>query len=101
MNHLFPKSPGSTSDTLQLPAGDINWLGSTQGDTDQYQSLNRMAWWQNLASAYRLTGNTSYSTELTNELASWSAQDPALANANTWPAHSPSWALLDTSIRSQ
>ena len=99
VNHLFPASPGASSDSLQLPAGDINWLGTTQGDTDEYQSLNRMSWWQNLASAYQLTGNANYATELTNELASWSAQNPALANANSWPSKTPSWALLDTSIR--
>ncbi|MBV8779830.1 MAG: hypothetical protein JO353_00400, partial [Phycisphaerae bacterium] len=99
VNHLFPASPGAGSDTLQLPAGDINWLGTTQGDTSKYQSLNRQAWWQNLATAYRLTGNTNYSTELTNELASWSAQNPALVDANTWSQHAPSWSLLDTSIR--
>jgi hypothetical protein len=96
--HEFPSSPNATdSNSTQLPAGDVNWVPDS-GSNFSY-SLNRQAFWVPLAEAYRLTGNTAYSTELTNELASWSSQSPALANANSWPSAGPNWQLLDTSIR--
>jgi hypothetical protein len=98
VNHMFPNSANATdSSTTQLPAGNVDW--STGGNTDFTQNLNRQAFWISLAEAYQLTGNTSYSTELSNELASWSSQSPALANANDWTSAEPNWDLLGTSTR--
>jgi hypothetical protein len=96
--HLFPTSANSTdTSTTQLASGNINWIGT--GATSFYQALNRQAFWVPLAEAYRLTGNSVYATELTNELASWSYESPALANANSWQSAEPEWDLLGTSTR--
>jgi hypothetical protein len=95
--HQFPSTANSTdTTTTQLPAGNINWSAS---DSNFYLTLNRQAFWIQLAEAYRLTGNTAYSTELTGELASWSSESPALANANSWASAEPNWDLLGTSTR--
>jgi hypothetical protein len=95
--HNFPNSDNSTdSSTTALPAGNVNFVGGSSGF---YDTLNRQAYWVSLAEAYQLTGNTAYSTELTNELASWSSESPALANANNWSSAGPNWTLLNTSTR--
>jgi hypothetical protein len=98
VNHLFQATADSSSYSLQLPAGDIDFTG-TKVATSSIAVRNRQTYWTDLATAYRLTGDSKYSTELTNELASWSKQNPALKDANTWPANAPHWNLLDTSVR--
>jgi len=97
VEHLFPSSSNSTSTaTTQLPAGNVDWVSSNTSFT---QNLNRQAFWIQLAEAYQLTGNSAYSTELSNELASWATEVPALANANSWASSEPQWDLLVTSTR--
>jgi hypothetical protein len=97
VDHEFPTSSNSTStSTTTLPSGNVDW---TSSNTSFTQNLNRQAFWIQLAEAYQLTGNTAYSTELANELASWSSESPALADANSWPSSEPQWDLLVTSTR--
>ena len=60
-----------------------------------------MDFWLDLTQAYLFNGNAAYVTELINQLASWSQQNPALADPNTWAANDPHWNLLDTSIRAE
>jgi hypothetical protein len=98
VNHIFPDTNGNYD--VQLPAGDVNWLTVTAtSGTEDLHELNRMDFSQDLAMTYRLTGNSSYATELLDEMASWAVQNPPLANPNTYLDHQPSWYLLDTSQR--
>jgi hypothetical protein len=103
VSHLFPEQGNSTSYNILLPAGVIDW--STQPGTttnpEFIPNLNRMDFWLDLAQAYLINGNTAYITELTSELASWSQQNPALVDPNTWAASPPHWNLLDAAIRAE
>lgn len=98
--HLFPEQINSQTNTVQLGA-DIDWDGQPKStdNADFLHALNRQEFWKDLAMAYRLTGDGKYVRELVAQLASWSAQTPALANPEDWEASSPHWWLLDASDR--
>jgi len=94
LNHVFPDGNGVYD--VQLPAGNVNWLKITAtSGTENLDEMNRQDFFQDLAMTYRLTGNASYLTELMNEMASWSAQNPLVSNPNS---ESTAY-LLDTSQR--
>jgi hypothetical protein len=102
VNHLFPDQYGGDY-TIQLPAGDINWLSqsATSSVPDFLHTLNRMESWIDLGNAFALTSDTKYLDEIKNELASWTKQNPPLADPNSWAANDPKWWLLDTSTRAE
>src|SRR4051812_49234871 len=68
VNHLFPDQTNAVNYTVQLPAGDIDWLhqpGTTSNPEFLY-GLNRMGYWMELGQAYRFSGDSKYATELTS-----------------------------------
>src|SRR4051794_6075752 len=68
--HKFPPQSGSTTYNVQLPAGVIDWTTQPAGVSSDFpQTMNRHEFWLDLAQAYRFTNNTSYVTELINQLA--------------------------------
>ncbi|MGB7158099.1 MAG: alginate lyase family protein [Tepidisphaeraceae bacterium] len=101
--HRFPEQGNSDAYDVQLPAGAINWSAQPGGTSNPefIPGLNRQEFWPELAQAYRITGNSKYVNELIAQLASWSQQNPALADPNTWRSVAPRWSLLDTSVRAQ
>jgi hypothetical protein len=101
--HRFPEQGNSASYDVQLAGGVINWSTkpATTSNQEFVPTLNRMDFWQDLTQAYLFTGNAAYVTELTNQLASWSQQNPALADPNSYGANAPHWNLLDTAIRAE
>src|SRR3954447_10308411 len=103
VNHLFPEQTNATSNTIQLAAGDIDWATqpASTNNPEFLHSLNRHGYWLDLSQAYSFTGDPKYVTELTSELASWSTQNPPLADINSWRTTDPKWWLEDTSIRAQ
>ena len=95
--HMFPDGDSGVYD-VNLGSGDINW--STVGPSSEFvHTLNRQAFWQDLAQAYVFTGNASYVNELVAELASWSQQSPPLADPNSWASNDPPWEPLDVAQR--
>ena len=71
---LFPQESSSTKYTVQLPA-NIDWNSTAYShDSEFLPTLQRQAWWADLAQTYRYTGDAKYMKELQYELASWSQQ---------------------------
>ncbi|HEY7116738.1 MAG TPA: alginate lyase family protein [Tepidisphaeraceae bacterium] len=101
--HRFPELVGSSSYDIQLPAGTIDWINqpAATSDTEFRYTLNRHFYWEDLAMAYRFTGNTSYITELKTQLDSWSRQYTRLSNPDDWIQTTvrPKWDLFTTSER--
>ena len=96
VSHEFPDGDSGVYN-VNLGSGDINW--KTVGpNTEFVHTLNRMAFWQDLAQAYIFTGNASYVNELVSELASWSQQSPPLADPNSWASSDPPWEPLDVAM---
>lgn len=101
LQHKFPRQAGSETYTVQLPA-NINWNQPPSGvGSDFLNSLNRQEFWLDLAWSARLTGNSAFTNELVTQLASWSAQNPPLANPDAWRDAFPRWQYLDSSIRAE
>jgi hypothetical protein len=101
--HKFPDSVGSSSYTVQLPAGTVDWIhqpsSSVTTNTDFLYTLNQQFFWEELAMAYRLTGGSQYITELKNQLESWSAQYTRPTSWDDWIRIRPKWDLFTTSNR--
>ena len=73
--HKFPEQGSSEAYTIDLP-DDIDWInpGGNTTNPEFLHTLNRHAHFQELAYAYRITGDTKYSEELAYEIADWSTQ---------------------------
>ncbi|MDB5323851.1 MAG: Heparinase family protein, partial [Phycisphaerales bacterium] len=101
--YLFPDAVSSTSYTIQLSAGTVDWLNqpSTSTNTEFLYVLNRHFYWNDLAMAYRFTGDAKYVTELKNQLDSWSRQYTRLTKPDDWISQTvrPKWDLYTTSER--
>ncbi len=93
--HQFPDGNSEEFD-VQLPAGDINWKTANANPEFVY-TLNRQDYWIDLAQAYVLTGDTKYVNEMGSQLASWSKQNPALADPNDWSG--AGWQPLSVGMR--
>lgn len=98
--HKFPEQINSQSNDVQL-GPEIDWDVQPKrvSNPDFLHSLNRHTFWKDLATAYTLTGDGKYVTELAAQLASWSQQTPPLQNPDDWAASSPHWWLLDAADR--
>jgi hypothetical protein len=98
--HRFPEQVNSDTYDVQL-GRKIDWdfQPPANDNPDFLHSLNRHSYWPDLALAYRLTNDPKYITELIGQLASWSAQNPNLADPDNWPNTSPHWWLLDAADR--
>ncbi len=103
LNHLFPELVSSSPYAIQLPTGTVDWLNqpASTTNTEFRYTLNRQFFWNDLAMAYRFTGNASYITELKTQLDSWSRQYTRLSNPDDWIQTSvrPKWDLFTTSER--
>src|SRR4051794_22827839 len=103
LNHMFPELVGSTTYGVQLPAGTVDWLNqpASSTNTEFRYTLNRQFFWNDLAMAYRFTGDAKYITELKTQLDSWSRQYTRLSNPDSWISTDvrPKWDLFTTSER--
>jgi predicted outer membrane repeat protein len=101
--HKFPELVGSETYAIQLPAGTIDWLNQPAAttDTEFRYTLNRQFFWNDLAMAYRFTGDAKYITELRTQLDSWTRQYTRLANPDDWIKDTvrPKWDLFTTGER--
>jgi hypothetical protein len=95
--HRFPNGNSGTYD-VQLPAGDINW-STTNSNSEFVHTQNRMDFWVDLAQSYAITGDAKYVNEMIDQMSSWSAQNPALADPNTFTEIK--WYPLDTAMRAE
>ncbi len=93
--HQFPDG-NSVDYDVHLPAGDINWK-TTNANPEFVYTLNRQDFWGDLAQAYVLTANPKYVNEMASQLASWSKQNPALADPNK--GSGAGWQPLSVGIR--
>ncbi len=94
--HRFPNGNSEVYD-VQLPAGDIDW-STSNSNPDFIHTLNRFEFWTDLSQAYIVTGDTKYTSEMADELATWAQQSPEPADANSWGNKSP-WQGLDVATR--
>lgn len=99
----FPQQDSATVYDVQLGSGDIDFKNEPSGiDNPEFMhSLNRHTFWLELANAYRYTGDDKYVTEITEQLASWSKQYPAVSNPDSVSSSAWGWQLLDTSVRTE
>jgi hypothetical protein len=101
--HRFPEIVSSSTYAVQLPAGKIDWINqpASTNNTEFRYTLNRQFFWQDLAMAYRFTGDAKYITELKTQLDSWSKQYTRLSNPDDWIKDTvrPKWDLFTTSER--
>ncbi|HYO10990.1 MAG TPA: alginate lyase family protein [Tepidisphaeraceae bacterium] len=95
--HEFPDGNSAQYD-VHIDGEDINWKHTTT-NPEFVHTLNRHDFWQDLAQAYVFTGDSKYVDELVSQLASWSAQSPALADPNQFATMDPPWQPLDTAFR--
>jgi hypothetical protein len=91
--------------TYSFPKGEIDWRFNAtyhlpgQAPNDEWQwQLNRMFFWDDLAIAYRATGDERYAKAFVRELSSWIAQCPVPERAENGPG-SP-WRTIEAGIRS-
>ena len=100
--HKFPEQINAATYGVQLPA-TIDWDSKpkTTDNPDFLHALNEQGFWRDLTIAYQFTGDRKYVRELISELASWSAQTPAIKNPDDWIASSPHWWLLDVAARAK
>jgi hypothetical protein len=103
LNHMFPELVSSSTYGVQLPAGTIDWINqpASTTNTEFRYTLNRHFFWNDLAMAYRFTGDSRYITELKTQLDSWSRQYTRLTNPDDWIKDTvrPKWDLFTTSER--
>lgn len=101
--HKFPELVSSTTYGVQLPAGTVDWINQPASSTNSEfrYTLNRQFFWNDLAMAYRFTGDAKYITELKTQLDSWSRQYTRLSNPDSWISTDvrPKWDLFTTSER--
>ena len=60
LNHMFPELVGSSTYGVQLPAGTVDWINqpASSTNTEFRYTLNRHFFWNDLAMAYRFTGDS-------------------------------------------
>lgn len=70
--HKFPEQGSSTSYDIDLP-NEINWVTPGGSSNPEFlHTLNRHGPFQDLAYAYRITGDAEYADEIAYQIASWS-----------------------------
>ena len=95
---------GLVSVEYQFPDGNIDWTFNATQDQPgvafnpewQWQ-LNRMAFWWDMANAYRATGDEKYARAISDQIVDWVADCPVPA---TKPGNGPSsWRTIEAGIR--
>jgi len=89
ISHQFPNG-NSSNFSVQLPAGDINWK-TTNDNPEFVYTLNRQDFWVDLAQSYVLTDDSKYVNEMISELQSWSRQNPAPRDPDSWSDSGAAW----------
>ncbi|MCS7034732.1 MAG: heparinase II/III family protein [Phycisphaerae bacterium] len=99
--HRFPEQGSSTSYEVDLP-DVINWVAPGGSSNPEFlHTLNRHPFFQDLAYAYRITGDAEYAQELAYELASWSQQYVSSDVPGAWSDSDKAGWRLDTALRAE
>lgn len=99
--HKFPEQTNAESYDVDLGT-DVNWITPGGSSNPEFlHALNRHGFFQDLAYAYRITGNAKYAEELAYEVADWSSEYPTSEVPAAYSASDQDGWLLDTSIRAE
>jgi hypothetical protein len=87
-------------------AGDVDWFFNPTKDVPgrpfnpewQWQ-LNRMAFWQDLADAYRATGDEKYARAFTAQMLDWVADCPVPDVRDRGSSEPSAWRTIEAGIR--
>ena len=98
--HRFQEQINSEVFGVQLEA-EIDWdeTPATTTNPNFLHAMNRHNFWKDLATAYRVSGEGKYVTELAAEVRSWAEQTPALKDPDSWATSGPGWWLLNAADR--
>lgn len=98
-SHLFPEQGSASTYTVDLP-DNINWISTAPSSNPEYiHTLNRHAFWSELAQKYLLSGQSKYATELLYELADWSSEYTVATTPASWSVTDQDGWKLDTALR--
>jgi hypothetical protein len=98
--HRFPNSTAPTIvKRIQLPK-DFSWTDNPTDDPQFPYMMNRHKFWEELGTAYLLTGDEKYAKEWISQLASWLDAAPTSVDELEGGRH-PMWWPLDVGIRAK
>lgn len=99
MANRFPEQDGASEYIVQVP-DDIDWQCTTySANPETVHTLNRHRHWVYLAMAYRMTNDARFAQKVIDQLRDWSAQNPPLADPESWRKTLPRWWLMDAAVR--
>ncbi len=90
LKHIFV---GQSAYPPYFCGNDIDWSTSPVPDNEWVWQLNRMYFWDDLASAYWHTGNEKYAKEWCYQLVDWTMKNPNDKD------HNYSWRSIEAGIR--
>lgn len=90
MKHIFV---GQSAYPPYFCGDDINWGTRPVPDNEWVWQLNRMNFWNDMASAYWHTGDEKYAREWCAQLLDWTVKNPNVKE------HSYAWRSIETGIR--
>lgn len=90
LKHIFV---GQSAYPPYFCGNDIDWGTRPVPDNEWVWQLNRMYFWDSMASAYWHTGDEKYAKEWCSQLVDWTSKNP---NDKT---HSYAWRSIETGIR--
>lgn len=90
LNHIFI---GQSAYPPYFCGEDINWLSKPVPDREWVVQLNRMGFWQTMATVYRQTGDEKYAREWAFQLVDWTRKNPRDK------AHEDAWRSIEAGIR--
>jgi len=90
--------------TYTWPDNNINWFYNATGSTPPYNNewqwqLCRMMFWNDMASAYRATGDEKYALAWANQLRSFVGKAPVPSQLANYP--NSAWRSIESGIRMQ
>jgi|GEM_PF-2381931 len=99
--HKFPEQGSASSYDIDLP-NDIDWITPGGSSNPEFlHTLNRHGHFQDLAYAYRVTGDAEYAEELAYEIADWTTQYPTSNVPQAYSADDQDGWRLDTALRAE
>ena len=90
LNHIFV---GQSAYPPYFCGTDINWGTRPVPDNEWVWQLNRMSFWNAMASAYWHTGDEKYAKEWSNQLIDWTIKNPNDKD------HNYAWRSIEAGIR--
>jgi hypothetical protein len=100
-SHVFPEQSSSGDYTIREPA-QISWPNPPQSTNPEFKhSMERMAWWIEMAWMNAIQPDPKYGNEIAYELASWSQQFPTITMPTSWTNDDAGDWPLDNGLRAE